>query len=449
MDNQIYIKSGTQGKHIYVKRPEYNVESTLDIYKKFKGMSTDELIAIYDGQIEKYVANHNKDYLDILNGEVIKKLTMDDILVTLWIRTIQNNVTINTNHPKLMQFKENLSSLAFKSKCFQLMSSDWCDLELFLKEVKTAPNYTQWVTEQSMHFDNLNSVEVIKIVESLEKYALSVSHTGCGVLSKDTAAFLPLEVIKRNMDLHCGDIDDEICQINVVGLGNIYIEERELDDTISLLTKFNISHVYYGTVNPAREGIQLSVDKYLINYKRFNINLAAIVATDKNLVIGADNKLLWSIPNEMNHFIKMTRYKTVVMGRKTFLSIGRPLPNRKNIVLTTDDSFFADGITVVHSVDELFNALVDNVMPTLEGDIDVSDVFVIGGGEIYKLLHNYINEYVVSEIDMECDVSGMSNVTYLDDISKDSDFELVTTVPKEDNLCKDEVGFEVKHYVRR
>ena len=80
--------------------------------------------------------------------------------------------------------------------------------------------------------------------------------------------------------------------------------------------------------------------------------ISIIAAMDRNRVIGKDNKLPWSMPEDMERFKKITEGKAVIMGRKTFESIGRPLPNRHNIILTSDHNYRAPGCYVVHDVKE-------------------------------------------------------------------------------------------------
>lgn len=91
----------------------------------------------------------------------------------------------------------------------------------------------------------------------------------------------------------------------------------------------------------------------------------------KNRVIGDSNSLIWSLPNDLKRFKQLTTGQTVIMGRKTYESIGRPLPNRRNIIITRDENYEAIGCEIVNSLEE---ALL------LSGE----DCFIIGGGEIYK-----------------------------------------------------------------
>ena len=80
--------------------------------------------------------------------------------------------------------------------------------------------------------------------------------------------------------------------------------------------------------------------------------ISLIVAMAQNGVIGRDNSLPWRLPEDLKRFRSFTLGKPILMGRKTFESIGRPLPERTNLVLTRDRSWFARGVTVVHSVSE-------------------------------------------------------------------------------------------------
>jgi dihydrofolate reductase len=80
--------------------------------------------------------------------------------------------------------------------------------------------------------------------------------------------------------------------------------------------------------------------------------LSLIVAVAENGVIGRDNALPWHIPEDLRYFKQVTSGKTVIMGRKTFQSIGRPLPNRLNIVVSRDAGFSAEGVLVAHGLDE-------------------------------------------------------------------------------------------------
>ncbi len=100
----------------------------------------------------------------------------------------------------------------------------------------------------------------------------------------------------------------------------------------------------------------------------------AIVAMSENRVIGVNNQLPWHIPEDLKFFKEMTLGHTIVMGRKTYDSIGRPLPKRLNIVLTRnpDEYTYPSGVIVISDLKEL-----DKLHPQ-------GDIFIIGGAEIYK-----------------------------------------------------------------
>ena len=117
--------------------------------------------------------------------------------------------------------------------------------------------------------------------------------------------------------------------------------------------------------------------------------ISIIVAIGKNRAIGRNNQLLWNIKEDMDHFKKITTGHTVVMGEKTFLSIGRFLPNRKNIVVTKDKNFKAEGIEINHSLENLL------------GEYKKSDeeIFVIGGGQIYALSLPYADKLYLTVVD--------------------------------------------------
>jgi dihydrofolate reductase len=103
--------------------------------------------------------------------------------------------------------------------------------------------------------------------------------------------------------------------------------------------------------------------------------ISLIVAMAQNGVIGRGNALPWRLPEDLKRFKEYTLGKPILMGRKTFESIGRPLPGRANLVLTRDRRWQAEGVTVVHSVEE-----------ALQQARDCEELVAIGGAEIYRLL---------------------------------------------------------------
>ncbi|MGL6335185.1 type 3 dihydrofolate reductase [Aeromonas jandaei] len=105
------------------------------------------------------------------------------------------------------------------------------------------------------------------------------------------------------------------------------------------------------------------------------ISMIAAMAHDR--VIGKDNQMPWHMPADLAHFKRVTLGKSVLMGRKTFESIGRPLPGRRNLVISRNPDYQADGIEVVGSVEAALALLADN---------EVAEVMVIGGGHLYAEL---------------------------------------------------------------
>ena len=119
--------------------------------------------------------------------------------------------------------------------------------------------------------------------------------------------------------------------------------------------------------------------------------LSLIAAMDNNRLIGKDNALPWHMPADLQHFKSVTMSKPILMGRKTYDSIGRPLPGRRNIVLTRSDAEI-EGVTTVHSIDEAIS--VAN---------DVEEVMVIGGSSIYELVLPKVQRMYLSFVDGEFD----------------------------------------------
>ena len=103
------------------------------------------------------------------------------------------------------------------------------------------------------------------------------------------------------------------------------------------------------------------------------MTVSLVVAASTNNVIGRDGGLPWHLPDDLRHFKRITTGKPLIMGRRTFESIGKPLPERQNIVMTRDPDYAAEGCDVVSSVDE-----------ALELAGDAEEVMVIGGGQVYR-----------------------------------------------------------------
>ncbi|MGR6871691.1 dihydrofolate reductase [Pseudomonas sp. HK3] len=110
------------------------------------------------------------------------------------------------------------------------------------------------------------------------------------------------------------------------------------------------------------------------------MKLALIAAYSQNRVVGYDNKLPWHLPEDLKYFKRCTSGKAIIMGRKTFDSIGRPLPNRTNIVITRNPDFQAEGVKVVRSLNDAIE--LAKAVNEVNG---VDEVMIIGGATIYEL----------------------------------------------------------------
>ena len=127
--------------------------------------------------------------------------------------------------------------------------------------------------------------------------------------------------------------------------------------------------------------------------------ISHLVALSNNNVIGVDNDLPWKLKKDLQHFSAYTQNKVIVMGRKTFESIGRPLPNRKNIVISSTISSTSE-VQVVNSLEQAISAATDwNKEYSL-----VEEVVLIGGGYIFRESINLVNKLVLTRVN--CDING-------------------------------------------
>lgn len=117
--------------------------------------------------------------------------------------------------------------------------------------------------------------------------------------------------------------------------------------------------------------------------------ITIVVAMGKNREIGVDNQLLWHLPKDLKHFKELTSGHPIIMGRKTYESIGKPLPNRTNIVISRKNDWFEEGILIVGSIKEAlkFAKKIDE------------NVFVIGGGTIYEQTIDLADQLEITLVD--------------------------------------------------
>ena len=115
------------------------------------------------------------------------------------------------------------------------------------------------------------------------------------------------------------------------------------------------------------------------------MTLSILVAHDKQRVIGYQNQLPWHLPNDLKHVKQLSTGHTLVMGRKTFESIGKPLPNRRNVVLTNNPSFKHEGVDVIHSIEEI------NDIP--------GQVFIFGGQTLFEAMIDKVDDMYITVVD--------------------------------------------------
>jgi dihydrofolate reductase len=126
--------------------------------------------------------------------------------------------------------------------------------------------------------------------------------------------------------------------------------------------------------------------------------IALIVAVARNGVIGRDNTLPWRLPADLKHFKATTLGKPIVMGRKTFESLGKPLPGRSNIVITRDQNFSAEGAVIVHSLGDALQAA--DTVAVRDG---AAEIMVIGGAQIYKEALPLAQRLYYTRVDLDVD----------------------------------------------
>jgi len=129
------------------------------------------------------------------------------------------------------------------------------------------------------------------------------------------------------------------------------------------------------------------------------MRISLIWAMARNRVIGRDNALPWRLPDEMRYFMRTTLGKPVIMGRKQWQAMDKPLPKRTNIVITRDRSFVANGATVVHTLD----AALAKARDALGTDAANGEAMIIGGAEIYALALPIADRLYCTLIDADID----------------------------------------------
>ncbi|QWD74615.1 dihydrofolate reductase [Polynucleobacter sp. TSB-Sco08W16] len=145
--------------------------------------------------------------------------------------------------------------------------------------------------------------------------------------------------------------------------------------------------------------------------------ISMIVARSRNYVIGRDNQMPWKISADLQFFKRVTMGYPVIMGRKTWESIGRPLPGRRNIVVSRNASYELAGAELASSLDEALNRLSE-----------APRVFVIGGEQLFKQAFDRADKLFITEIEMDVDGGD----TFFE-VPKESDWKEVERTPGSEN----------------
>ena len=160
--------------------------------------------------------------------------------------------------------------------------------------------------------------------------------------------------------------------------------------------------------------------------------ISHIVAAAKNGTIGADGGLPWDIPEDMKFFRDTTKGKALIMGRKTFESVGHPLPKRLNVVVTRQPDYIAKGAIVVPSIEEAIEVCKKHI------DEYGEEIFIIGGGEIYKQSMNLVDRIYLTRIHQ--DVIGDTKYPEVDEDL----FELVNSLERSEPVAFTFLTYERK-----
>jgi dihydrofolate reductase len=160
------------------------------------------------------------------------------------------------------------------------------------------------------------------------------------------------------------------------------------------------------------------------------MRLTAIVAVSQNGYIGKDGGLPWHLPAEMAFFKRTTTDHPIIMGRKTYESIGRPLPERKNIIISRDNMYEAEGCLVVSSLEE-----------ALEAARGSDEVFIIGGASIYQLAMPKIDKIYLTRV--KTDVQGDKRFEF-----DESGWKMVSNEPHPAD-AENEYAFDIQEWARK
>jgi dihydrofolate reductase len=155
-----------------------------------------------------------------------------------------------------------------------------------------------------------------------------------------------------------------------------------------------------------------------------------IAAIGKNNELGKNNGLIWRLPNDLKFFKETTTGKTIIMGRKTFKSLPKMLPNRKHIVMSNSNETFNEEVTVCNSIEK-----------TLEEIKKYDEVFIIGGESIYAQFLPYANKIYLTEINAEDNTADV----YFPKFDKNEWNKTILATNNDDNITYEHVLYERKN----
>mgnify|MGYP003399239706 CR=1 FL=1 len=166
-----------------------------------------------------------------------------------------------------------------------------------------------------------------------------------------------------------------------------------------------------------------------------NIEVVHVVACDQNNCIGKGNALPWHISEDLQHFKRITQGGIVIMGRKTYESMGRALPNRINWVITRDSSWSADGVKVAHSIEEALKNAAQDLK-----HVEKQSLFIIGGGEIFTQTLSIADRLEITHVQL--DVQGDAHYPSITD-------DFVLTEYSDHISEKNAIGFRFAQYLKQ
>lgn len=159
------------------------------------------------------------------------------------------------------------------------------------------------------------------------------------------------------------------------------------------------------------------------------MSVSIIVAMSTNKVIGKNNDLPWKLPTDLKRFKTLTSGKTIIMGRKCFESIGKPLPNRTNVIITRNKDYVAEGCEVRYNIDEAIK----------EFNVEGEELFIIGGSEIYKTAFPIADKLYLTHV-----VAEIEGDTFLEGLVE-SDWKMVAF---EGHYEEDNLKFRFEDYIK-